>query len=67
MKGRLYSSDSHGFFIDTKKRKAMKKEEKAETHDDLVKRQHETEKQIKSIQQELEKRKKTGKENITNG
>ncbi|ORZ18638.1 SMAD/FHA domain-containing protein [Absidia repens] len=47
---------------DVKKRKAMKKEKKAETHDDLVKRQLETEKQIKSIQQELEKRKKTDEE-----
>ncbi|KAI8334751.1 SMAD/FHA domain-containing protein [Chlamydoabsidia padenii] len=51
----------------TKKRKAMKKEEKAETHDDLVKRQLETEKQINRIKEELEKRNKTAAENDKTG
>ncbi|KAI8098837.1 SMAD/FHA domain-containing protein [Halteromyces radiatus] len=42
---------------DTKKRKAIKKEKKAETHEDLIKQQQETEKRIKIIQEKLEKRK----------
>ncbi|CAO3631009.1 unnamed protein product [Cunninghamella blakesleeana] len=42
---------------DVKKRKAMKKEQKAETHDDLIKRQLETEIKIKELKEKIEKKK----------
>lgn len=39
----------------------MKKEQKAETHEDLVKRQSETEIKIKELKEKIEKKKLEGK------
>ncbi|KAI8074549.1 SMAD/FHA domain-containing protein [Gongronella butleri] len=55
----MFGDDDEDLYdkTDTKRRKALKKEEKAETHEDLVKRQAQVEKQVAALQQEIARKK----------
>lgn len=44
-----------------RKKKKVKKEEKAETHDELVERARQSQKQIDALEKEIEQRKQEGK------
>ncbi|KAI9478485.1 MAG: SMAD/FHA domain-containing protein [Benjaminiella poitrasii] len=57
----MYGEDSDEELYDKTRKKNKKKEQKAETHDELVIKQKRTEEQIKKIEMEIEEKKKQGK------